>query len=333
MEINLLEKPVVKEPLLKDGLLPLQISPADKTADLADWVTKNKKEFDADLVKHGGILFRGFNIDTVEAFNRFIQCFESAPLPYMFRSSPRQELKKEIKNIYRSTSYPSDRSINPHNESSYSRVWGMKIVFCCIQPAEVGGETPLSDSRKVLRHISPQLVDRFRSKGVKYRRNLLTGLGMPWQEVFQTEDKKEVENICRRNDIQFRFSNEDLVIEWVKPAVYDHPVSGDATWFNHVLFFHKYSRYEELEVEPGSELPQEYLSSEVFFGDGSEISYDQYLEIKNAYRLSTVSFPYRQGDIIFLDNMLVAHGRNPYKGERVIATAILEPAYDSDYIL
>src|SRR5689334_16578300 len=99
MEINLVEKLVDKKPLYKDGLLPLLIRPSGKRADLEDWITKNRKEFEQDLVTHGGILFRGFDIDTVEAFNRFIGCFDSAPLPYMFRSSPREELKKEIKNI------------------------------------------------------------------------------------------------------------------------------------------------------------------------------------------------------------------------------------------
>ncbi|WP_432328215.1 TauD/TfdA family dioxygenase [Mucilaginibacter sp. P25] len=68
-----------------------------------------------------------------------------------------------------------------------------------------------------------------------------------------------------------------------------------------------------------------------FFGDGSEINEDEYLEIKKAYAENVTTFPYQQGDIIFVDNMLVAHGRNPYKGDRVIATAIIDPVHDSGY--
>lgn len=305
------------------------ITPGMEGTDLVEWIRKHERRLENDLLRHGGILFRGFRVETVEHFNQVIKCFTDTPIPYMFRSSPREELDRSVKNIYRSTSYPNERSINMHNESSYSRAWGMKIAFCCLRPALEGGETPLADSRKVLKDISPDLVSKFRSKGVKYRRNLSAGLGMPWQEVFQTPVKQDVAEICRKYDIQFEFRDEDLVIEWVKPAIYKHPVSGDETWFNHVFFFHRFSRYEELDMQPGETLPQEYLSSETFFGDGAEITYEEYLDIRNAYERNRVVFPYEKGDIIFLDNMLVAHGRNPYRGERTIATAIMEPAYDS----
>ena len=317
-----------------DQVLPLLIEPAQPGVSLVDWMTAHKDEFELALVQHGGILLRGFSIETVEDFNRFMKCFNTDPLPYMFRSSPRAELDKSIKNIYMSTSYPSDRSINMHNESSYSRVWGKKIVFCCLKQAEEGGETPIADSRRVLQSINPGLVEKFRQKGVKYWRNLVPDLGMPWQEVFQTEDVNVVEETCRKNKVDYKFITKDhLQIEWVKKAVYRHPLSGVETWFNHVSFFNKFSRYEELGMEPDDCLPDEYLTSDTFFGDGTPITYEEYAEIKRAYQKNMIVFPYRKGDIIFLDNMLAAHGRSPYKGDRIIATAILEAAYDSDSII
>ncbi|MFX1706732.1 TauD/TfdA family dioxygenase [Chitinophaga sp. CC14] len=319
---------------LNDGtrLMPLVISSLQPKGDLVSWMNANKEVFETDLVKHGGILFRGFNISTSLDFKEFMNCFNTDPLPYLFRSSPRKELSSDIRNIYLSTTYPQERPINMHNETSYSRVWGRKIVFCCLVPAEKGGETPLADSRLVLSDIPPELLTRFRETGVKYRRNLSEGLGMPWQEVFQTTDKEVVLGICKRNDITcvFRGRN-DAVIEWVKPAVYRHPVSGEELWFNHVLFFNKYARYEEVGLDGDSYLPEDYLSSDTFFGDGSDISYNQYRSIWEAYEKNKVVFSYQQGDIIFLDNMLTSHGRNPYSGERIIATAIIEAMYDDGY--
>ncbi|HEU4553007.1 MAG TPA: TauD/TfdA family dioxygenase [Chitinophaga sp.] len=324
---------VIKAPLnSKSGqVLPLLVKPAAGNVNLVEWLQANRESFDADLIQHGGILLRGFGIETVEDFNTFMKCFNTEPLPYMFRSSPRKELDQSIKNIYTSTIYPNERTINMHNESSYSRVWGKKIVFCCITPAAEGGETPIADSRRVLAAISPATREKFRKKGVKYRRNLFPDLGMPWQEVFQTEDVAVAEEICKKNNIQFRFVQKDqMVIEWTKPAIYRHPVSQEETWFNHVMFFNKYARYEELGLEADDFLPAEYLTSETFFADGEEISYQEYAEIRNAYEQNKVVFPYQKGDIIFLDNMLAAHGRNPYKGNRTIATAIIEPAYDQN---
>lgn len=312
--------------------LPLVITPAENGTELADYVNSNRSEMEKLLTRHGGILFRGFGMDTVEKFNHFMSCFDTKPLPYMFRSSPRNELDQSFKNIYTSTIYPNLRSINMHNESSYSRVWGKKIIFCCLVPAAEGGETPIADCRMVLAKIDSNLREKFRTKGVKYRRNISSAFGMPWQEVFQTNDREQVKAICRKYDIKWQFLGDDqLVIEWIKPAIYEHQLSGEETWFNHVLFFNKYSRYEELGLSHEDKIPQEFLSSDTFFGDGSEINFDEYSDIKRAYQVSRKVFPYEKGDVLFLDNMLVAHGRNPYKGDRTIGTAIIEPAFDRGY--
>ncbi|WP_343691142.1 TauD/TfdA family dioxygenase [Chitinophaga sp.] len=326
---------VTKHPFLQnsDQVLPLLISPTSPEVSLKEWIQAHKEEFEQDLLKHGGILFRGFKINTVADFNDFMCSFDTAPLPYMFRSSPRHELDNKIRNIYTSTIYPNERTINMHNESSYSRVWGQKIVFCCIVPAKEGGETPIADSRRVLQDISPELADKFRQKGVMYRRNLLPDLGMPWQEVFQTDDMKVVDETCRKNNIRYELLGENhMVIEWVKAAIVKHPVTQEETWFNHAFFFHRFSRYEELELSHDDFFPSEYLTSETFFGDGTEITSAEYNEIKAAYQKNMIAFPYQQGDIIFLDNMLAAHGRNPYKGDRTIATAIIEAVYDTGNI-
>lgn len=317
----------------EDQLFPLVIQPAYTGVDLIEWLPGHREEFDEDLTRHGAILLRGFNISTANAFSGFMQCFNTEPLPYMFRSSPREELDRSIKNIYLSTSYPNERTINMHNEASYSRVWGKKIVFCCIKPAEEGGETPIADSRRVLKDLSPGLLNKFREKGVRYRRNLTADIGMPWREVFQTNDREIVVETCKKNHIDYKFTGkDDLVIEWVKDAIYRHPISGCETWFNHVLFFNRYSRYEELGLAHNDFLPDEYLASETFFGDGTAIAFEEYMEIKNAYDRNKIAFSYQKGDILFLDNMLTAHGRNPYKGERTIATAIIEAAYDNGRI-
>jgi alpha-ketoglutarate-dependent taurine dioxygenase len=314
-----------------DQVVPRMIQASGPNVNLSSWVMKNRAEFEKFLTECGGILLRGFGISSAGAFHEFMKCFNTEPLPYMFRSSPRKELDTSIKNIYLSTSYPNTRHINMHNESSYSRVWGKKIIFCCLKPAHEGGETPIADTRRVLKDIDCNLVNKFRAMGVKYRRNLSPDFGMPWQEVFQTMDIGVAKEVCRRYQINYEIEgNHNFIIEWVKPAVYKHSISQEETWFNHILFFNKFSRYEELGVAFEDEVPAEYLASDTFFGDGSIISPEEYLEIKRAYQKNLVVFPYEQGDILFLDNMLTAHGRNPYKGDRVVGTAIIEAAYDDE---
>lgn len=314
--------------------LPLVITPGAGNVELSLWLNENRILLEEYLVQYGAVLFRGFEIDNVVKFNNLLKGFDTNPLPYMFRSSPRKEINREIKNVYLSTSYPNDRRINLHNESSYSRVWGRKIIFCCLCPAAQGGETPIADSRLVLKDLPSALREEFRAKGVKYIRNLTPDIGMPWQEVFQTTERAELIATCKKFNIDAEFVSDDhVIISWTKPAIYTHPVSGEETWFNHAFFFNKYSLYEEIGLASDEELPEETLPSNTFFGDGSEIDYAAYCSIKDAYEKNTVTFPYEKGDVIFLDNMLTAHGRNPYKGDRTIATAIVEAACDAGFIL
>ena len=310
-------------------LLPVVVKPKWRGVDLSSWVKTNKEKFDSLLVKHAGILFRGFDMNTLEDFGHFVNSFDTAPIPYMFRSSPRHELNQKVKNVYNSTTYPSGESIRLHNESSYGQDWGLKIIFCCLTPASQGGETPIADSRQILKDIPVEIVEKFRQKGVLYKRKLNKDVGMAWQEVFQTDDKNVVIEVCKSNAIEYQFIDEDhLAIQWVKKAIYQHPVSKEETWFNHIYFFNKFSRYEDLGVDLNEQLPDHLIYTDTLFGDGSEIDKETYQMIKNAYEKNKISFRYEQGDIILLDNMLAAHGRNPYQGDRLIATAIIEPTGD-----
>lgn len=315
--------------LVSEKTLPLVIEPLHQELDLVKWVQQNIKTFESDLSKYGGILLRGFKIENLESFGRFVNSFDTQPIPYMFRSSPRHEIDKQVSNVYTSTTYPKGESIILHNESSYGRSWGMKIIFCCLQPAAQGGETPIADSRKIIKDIHPDLVNKFKEKGVMYRRKLIDKISMSWREVFQTDDRSLMEKTCLENGIRYEFiSEEHLNIEWVKKAVYLHPKTGEETWFNHIYFFNKFSRYQELDVPFEEDLPDDFIFTDTLFGDGTPISIEEYNNIRAAYHKNTIAFSYQQGDIIFLDNMLVAHGRNPYQGDRTIATAILEPASD-----
>src|SRR6185437_11177370 len=143
--------------------------------------------------------------------------------------------------VYISTEYDAQYNITLHNELSYSVKWPSQLLFGCVVPPLVDGETPLADSRAIWRAMPPALLEEFERKQVRYIRNLHGGEGMgpSWKETFGTEDRHTVEKHCREIEIQYEWRDRDnLRLIHTRPATRIHPVTGDKVWFNQADQFH-----------------------------------------------------------------------------------------------
>jgi len=310
------------------GSLPLVIRPAVENLNLSAWAEANRDFLETEMLRRGGILFRDFNIAVPADFRQFVGTVAGELLEYRERSSPRTQVGG---NVYTSTDYPAAKSINLHNENSYQDTWPAKIFFCCETPALTGGETPIADCRKVLARLGHATRERFSQKKWMYVRNYGDGFGLSWQSVFQTEDPAEVERHCREHDVEVEWREGGrLRTRAVRPAISRHPQTHELTWFNHAVFFHVTSleagmRAALLEVFAEDELP-----SNTFYGDGSPIEAEVLEEVREAYRQETVAFEWRERDVLMLDNMLVAHSRRPFTGQRRVLVAMAQPVRRSD---
>ncbi len=308
--------------LTPDQRLPLVIQSSFPEVDLATWARRHAEMIETELLRHGALLFRGFNINSLRGFEEFTRAVSRELLEYGERSSPRTRLSS---GIYTSTDHPADQHIVLHNEQSYTLNWPMKILFCCQTPAQQGGRTPIAGSREIFRRLDPALIELFEQKSVMYVRNYGDGLGLPWQEVFQTRVRAEVEEHCRRAAIVCEWKDGDrLCTRQLRPAVRTHPKTGEWVWFNHALFFHV-SSLDATTQTAFAGLTADELPFNTLFGDGTPIDTAVMEEIRQAYRESTVSFPWQAGDVLILDNMLVAHGREPYVGPRKVVVAMTDP--------
>ncbi|WP_027527617.1 non-ribosomal peptide synthetase [Bradyrhizobium sp. Ec3.3] len=303
--------------------LPTRISAQVPGVNLADWVGQHRDDIEHHLRQCGGILFRGFQVESIGDFQRFARAIASELIQYGERSSPRTELAA---GIYTSTDHPADQPILLHNEQSYTLNWPMRIMFFCEQPALVHGRTPIADSRRILARLSPAMVEKFERLGVRYTRNYLPGISLPWTEVFQTTDRGAVEAYCRAASLEFEWlDGERLRTRQTRPAVRIHPVTGERTWFNHALFFHVTGLPDEISRSLRAAVADEDLPYNTYYGDGSPIEDAVLHELRTAYDTETTSFEWRQGDVLLLDNMLVAHGREPFEGPRKVRTAMTDP--------
>jgi alpha-ketoglutarate-dependent taurine dioxygenase len=314
--------------LYPEHSLPLLIQPAVNGVDLLGWSVNNRELIERYLLKHGAVLFRGFALNAVDEFERFITGVSGDLLEYRERSSPRRRISG---NIYTSTDHPADQSIFLHNENSYQQTWPLRIFFCCKVQAQQGGETPIADVRRVYERIPPVIRERFKQKRVMYVRNFGDGFGLPWQTVFQITDKKAVEMYCREVGIQCEWKDGSrLRTRRVGQAVARHPQTGEMLWFNHATFFHVTTLESQIREVLLEQFKEEDLPNNSYYGDGSPIETTVLDALRQAYLQEAVIFPWQKGDILMLDNMLAAHGRAPFVGPRQVLTGMAVPSRSSD---
>jgi hypothetical protein len=118
--------------------------------------------------------------------------------------------------------------------------------------------------------------------------------------------------------------NNGLRTRQVCPAVARHPKGGEDVWFNQIQHWHLACLDPATRESLLSLFLEEDLPRNCYYGDGSPIENSVIEEINEVYRRMAVSFPWQKRDILMLDNMLTAHGRNPYTGQRRIVVAMGE---------
>jgi alpha-ketoglutarate-dependent taurine dioxygenase len=289
-------------------------------APFADWAAEHRAWIDATLLECGAVLFRGFAVTTPDRFASGARALCGSLLDYVYRSTPRTQVGAQV---YTATEYPASASIPMHNENAYQREWPMRLVFGCLRSAAEGGETPLARTARVTARIRPDVIAAFRERGVMYERNYGGRVDLSWQTTFHTEERKDVEAYCDAHDIAYEWRRDGgLRTRQVCQALAVHPQTGQELWFNQAHLFH-----------PSSLGPQQYAAMrEVFgddglprharYGDGGDIDDAVFAHVRRAYELESRAFPWRDGDVLLVDNMLVCHGRRPFKGSRTVLVAM-----------
>ncbi len=269
----------------------------------------------------GGILLRGFAVPGVDEFREFATAFGQPLLSYELGSTPRTAIAG---GVYTSTEYPAHQHIPLHSEQAYTREWPMKIWFHCVTAAAVGGETPIADNRAIYARMPPAIRERF-AAGVRYVRNF-GDFDVPWQQVFNTERREDVEAQCRRARIGWQWqSGGELRTQQLCQGMERHPRTGESVWFNQAHLFHSSNLQPEVRESLIDALGIENIPRDVLFADGTAIPDALLDDIRGVLAEQSVVFPWQAGDVLMLDNMRVSHGRAPFKGPRKVIVAMAEP--------
>lgn len=291
--------------------------------DAKEWIKNKRPWIEKTLDETGAILLRGFHVPDESEFRAVVNAFSSEPLAYVYRSTPRTSLGN---GVYTATEYPAGLTIPQHNENAYQREWPLRLLFYCEYPAQRGGgQTPLADSVRVTNRIDPLIRKRFAEKNVMYIRNYRKDLDLPWQTVFQTDSKTEVENYCRAHDLAYEWTGPDSLRTRQRcQALVQHPRTKSVLWFNQAHLFHPSSLGAQAREALRAMLKEEDFPRNAAFGDGSPLDEAELESIRQAYQQETAIFQWKAGDVLILDNMLVSHGRTPYKGKRRVLVAMCD---------
>jgi alpha-ketoglutarate-dependent taurine dioxygenase len=323
------------------GAPPLWIEPHDDTLShdieaFARWMADNHEAIEATLLSFGAIVWRGFPLADTDDFLAAMARFTTYAKGYAGGTSNRKPIKGAAMEATRT---PPDVYIQLHQEMSYMPGSPRALAFYCKHAPESGGETVICDMRGLLEELPEATRRKLEQLGARYVRNLRSAevedwradpeiRHATWQYWFDSDDRQEVSAKLTERGTQYRWNEDGSLTFWNnEPATTLHPVTGDLLYFNQLnsqiqnAWTIGKERADMFDRLYGDHTDRPYSVS---FGNGEPFTEEDYLVARDLFEGRKIAFAWRSGDIMLLDNRLVAHGRHPFTGERDVQVMLFE---------
>lgn len=328
---------------------------------LKSFASNNKHWIDSILLKHGAILFRGFEIHSAPDVESAIKSLEPN-LNKQYRGTSPRKTQPGTEYVFSAAEVSATWPISQHIEMSFLPSPPKRLFFSALKaPKSVGGETALADFRKVYNDLPSKLRNKLQSKKLRYTRtHHRTGANprftsdvasmQSWADVFGTSDKLEIERLAAAEKLPMKWTgrNKDtFVSQFISEPFQLHPISKEPVFFNHAQVFHYTSFAAELLfafrrtkewrflarglwsaassfVTHG--LLRRKMALQVSFGDGTPISAWEMHQIRKAIHKNMVFSRWEKGDLLMIDNFSTSHGRQPtYDTGRQVVVSWSDP--------
>ncbi|WP_354596425.1 TauD/TfdA family dioxygenase [Streptomyces sp. JL1001] len=297
--------------------------PVARVSGTADDLAGHRTAVDEAVAAHGAVLLRGLDLRDEAAAEAAVRAVTSTPMTEREAFAPRATYRP---GLHSPTEWPPDQPMCMHHELSYALRVPSRQVFVCLTAPEGGGAVGLADGAAVLRDLPTALVERFERHGWELLRTHNGPVGVDWQSAFATTEPAEAERYCRENDIAYTWAADGtLRTRRIRPAVRRHPGTGERIWFNQIAFLNEWTMDPAVREYLVFEAGPDGLPFNTRCGDGSPLDRATVDLINEVYEAHTVSEPWRDGDVLVVDNLRTAHSRLPYRGERRIAVALADP--------
>ncbi|XP_010925014.1 clavaminate synthase-like protein At3g21360 [Elaeis guineensis] len=271
----------------------------------------NKEWFEEMLLKNSAVLLRGFDVRDAEGFNEVVEAFGWDDIRYV-GPAPRTHIHKRV---WTANEGPLSEFIYYHHEMVLIKEFPTKVILFCEVPPPEGGQTPFVPSFRVTERMLeeyPKNVEEIEQKGLRYSFTALSKndtssmRGRGWEDAFGTSDRIEAEKRAKALGMDMEW----LPNGGVKTILGPRPLTrvfpgrkGRRMWFNTVVGMH------------GKEI------SSATMADGSEIPAEVVKRCEEIIEEESIQFKWEKGDILFLDNLALLHGRRPSLPPRKVLVA------------
>jgi hypothetical protein len=314
-------------------------------------LSENGAYFNKLLDQYGAILFRGFEVENGNQFQQVLEILNiKLESVYHFGSAHRVRITDKV---FTSSEAPPDTIIAPHNELNMVP-WRPNILafFCQVQP-DIYGETPIINTEKLFNSLSPSLqhkIANYPQRFVRYVPNHLLEL------VFEGLSREEITKLLTEQKFDFYWEEDgSLNFECSYTTLFSHPRTSklcfclsivdclvSREWYRNISQRYPFRKRLYYSLLPAKfyQKFQQRLTSAATVVDGSQkrtSTLDAYFlnsngqpttmmeaeakELGKAEWKNASIFPWKQGDILLIDNLQVAHSRLNTGGKRKILTA------------
>ncbi len=310
------------DPDLQPGKPPMLR--VEAAGDAARWASEHRDTLRAVVAEHGALLVRGLGLcDAAGTELVFRQLGTLMTETEAF--APRRPYAP---GVYSSTKWPPNQPMCLHHELSYALELPGLMLFACLVAPTSGGATPMADAATVLDALPAELVGRFERVGWLLCRNYNEDIGASVEEAFGTGDRGAIESYCRAHAIRFEWQPDGGLRTWQRrSAVMSHPLTGRRCWFNQVAFLNEWTLAPELREYLVDVYGEDGLPFNTRFGDGDPIGADVVQAINDVYEANTIRERWHAGDLLLVDNVRTAHGRDPFEGSREVVVALADAVH------